>query len=261
MNNVYNNGIDLSVTVNGRPTRIYPHEGRYFIESREGTEYVIEISNRNWFRVEAVVAVDGLSVMNGEPASTEDFGYVIPAYGSVKIKGYRRSTEEVGAFKFSKREQSYAADKGDSSNVGVIAIAVWKEKIATWNTGTITIGQPWTYTTTTTGSPWTLGASTTMGTTGAVGLEGSNGPIGYSASSGQQNGITTVYMNAASATSSTVGAVNASFSHGTTWGGKIDDKVATTSFERDSIIAQTEVFYNAKENLEAMVLSWSRRNW
>ena len=59
-------------------------------------------------------------------------------------------------------------------------------------------------------------------------------------------------VNAASATSSTVGAVNASFSHGTTWGGKIDDKVATTSFERDSIIAQTEVFYNAKENLEAM---------
>ena len=43
MNNVYNNGIDLSVTVNGRPTRIYTHEGRYFIESREGTEYVIEI--------------------------------------------------------------------------------------------------------------------------------------------------------------------------------------------------------------------------
>ena len=92
--------------------------------------------------------------------------------------------------------------------------------------------------------------------TGNAGLEGSNGPIGYSttnvSSSGQQNGITSMSVNAASATSSTVGAVNASFSHGTTWGGKIDDKVATTSFERDGIIAQTEVFYNAKENLEAM---------
>ena len=140
MNNVYNNGIDLSVTVNGRPTRIYTHEGRYFIESREGTEHVIEITNRNYYRVEAVVAVDGLSVMNGEPASTEDFGYVIPAYGSVKVKGYRKNLEEVGAFKFSKREQSYAADKGDSSNVGVIAIAVWKEKLVSLNSGTITLG-------------------------------------------------------------------------------------------------------------------------
>lgn len=248
MNNVYNNGIDLSVTVNGRPTRIYTHEGRYFIESREGTEYVIEIKNNNSYRVEAVVAVDGLSVMNGEKAAVDDYGYVIAAWSSIKIKGYRKSMEEVGAFKFTRKENSYAADKGDASNVGVIALAVWKEKQPTYSIPKITIG---------TSSPtWIYPSGTTYGSS-----SGSATHIGNVVLDSNTAGSLHAYHATASNCSTGAGGTLlrsvaepqlASFSHGTTWGQQIEDRVVTTKFERDCIIAQTEVFYNSKENLEAM---------
>lgn len=259
MNSIHSNGIDVSVTVNGRPVRTYLHEGRYFIESREGTEYVIEVKNSNWYRVEAVVAVDGLSVMNGQKASIEDFGYVIPAYGSVKIKGYRKDLEEVGAFKFTRREQSYAAaDKGDGTNVGVIAVAVWREKIYTTS-----VWHPRTTTTIWTSTPsWVWGTGTYTCGTNSV------SPISYTSGSLSSNAVSSMSVTGVSGPSGPDGAAGPigydstlrrvspdpqpSFSHGTTWGKKIQDKVSTTSFERDGIILQSEIFYNSKENLEAM---------
>lgn len=262
MNSIHNNGIDVSVTVNGRPVRTYLHEGRYFIESREGTEYVIEVKNSNWYRVEAVVAVDGLSVMNGKKASVEDCGYVIPAYGSIKVKGYRKDLEEVGAFKFTKKENSYAsADKGDGSNVGVIAVAVWKEKIYTksvWHPGTTTT--IWTST-----PSWMCGTGTyTCGSGGSSKIE----PISYTSGSLSSNVVSSMSVTGVSGPSGPDGTEGPigynsilrsvsldpqpSFGHGTTWGQKIQDKVTTTTFERDGIILQSEIFYNSKENLEAM---------
>jgi hypothetical protein len=262
MNNVYNNGIDLSVTVNGRPTRIYTHEGRYFIESREGTEYVIEIANRNWYRVEAVVAVDGLSVMNGETASVEDSGYVIPAYGSLKVKGYRKNMEEVGAFKFTKKEASYAADKGDSSNVGIIAIAIWSEEVVLpsycSNTITIGTGTPWTTYTTGTGT-WSYGGTYTAGpvSDGLIGCPGTSGPQGSAGTASSSVFYTASNCSSGSAVGNSSSGVlrsmnSASFDHGTTWGQNVADKVGTTTFTRGKILTQTEIFYNSKENLESM---------
>jgi hypothetical protein len=248
MNSLNHNGIDVSVTVNGRPVRTYLHEGRYFIESREGTEYVIEVKNHLWHRVEAVVAVDGLSVMNGQKASVEDYGYVIPAYGSIKIKGYRKDLEEVGSFKFTRKEKSYAAaDKGDGSNVGVIAVAVWKEKV----TYTMSNVYPGRTTTVWTSTP-TWAAGHTLNCTAGYTASNASYTSGNLSSNivSQAGGITTDGINAGHGLLRSCSP--ASFDHGTTWGKSIEDKVTTTSFERDGIILQSEIFYNSKENLEAM---------
>lgn len=236
MNTINNHGIELSVTVNGRPTRTYLHEGKYFIESRDGTEYAIEVKNNNWHKVEAVVAVDGLSVITGLPASKNNSGYIIAGHDRLVIKGFRKDLNEVGAFKFTKKEKSYAATKGQADNVGVIAVAVYKEK--TWgvlNSITTSINsninwEDFEVSTRTPGSPaFTWGSYT------------SDGAVGSSKITAQTTEPVALYN------SQPVG-----FDHGTTWGQKLTDKVVTTTFERAYLLFSTELYYNSRENLEAM---------
>lgn len=244
MNILTNHGIDLSVTVNGRPTRTYLHEGKYFIESREGTEYAIEIKNNNWYRVEVVGAVDGLSVITGKPASATDSGYIVNARDKIVIKGFRKDKTEVGAFKFTKKEASYAASKGEAaaSNVGVIAIAVYAEKpqYTLWcNTG----GSSANWVSTPLRNCW-RGSITTADT------------LGYNSintTSSTAAAINGAAMNALLSNTSVTTTNAVSFDHGTTWGAKIEDRVVTTTFDRGAGgPAITEIFYNSKENLEAI---------
>jgi len=239
MNTINNHGIELSVTVNGRPTRTYFHEDKYFIESRDGTEYAIEIKNNNWYRVEAVVAVDGLSVITGKAASKDDSGYIISGHDKLVVKGFRKDLNEVGAFKFTKKEKSYAAGKGQADNVGVIAVAIYKEKnsLPLWNDTFYSVdSQSATTGTSTAGLPVTSPTYTCT-----------NYPINGTVGS-------KLFRNTLNSTEP-VASYNAqavSFDHGTTWGQKLTDKVVTTTFDRATLIFTTELFYNSKENLEAL---------
>jgi hypothetical protein len=75
------------------------------------------------------MSVDGLDVIDGE---TADFvgkrGYVIPAGGELRLEGWRVSTAEVAAFRFSSVRSSYAGRKGQPRNVGVIGVAIFRER-------------------------------------------------------------------------------------------------------------------------------------
>jgi hypothetical protein len=79
--------------------------------------------------VEAVLSVDGLDVIDGR---TADFrgkrGYVVPAYGELRVDGWRTSTTSVAAFRFSSVSNSYAGRKGEARNVGVIGVAIFEER-------------------------------------------------------------------------------------------------------------------------------------
>jgi hypothetical protein len=266
MTNQAKDGVSLSVTINGRPVQTYHHEGRYFIESREGAEYCIEIKNDNWHRIEAVVAVDGLSVITGKTASKADSGYIVNGYGKVQIKGFRKSNEEVGAFKFTKKEQSYAAGKGGVDNVGIIAVAVYKEKqnpitfttsTATW--GGTTVGgignYPGQYTWPSGGSTCTVTDMNLYKSTGTNtscnNVYFTNTCDSYETPRGvksAQNGSLDMVKCCAVAEDSL------SFKHGTTWGKKLEDKVVNVSFERCPTTQPTifETYYNAKEILLEM---------
>lgn len=103
-------------------------QGRTLIQGEVGQRYMISISNQSSSRFEAVVTVDGLDVIDGRAGSFAKRGYLIQPFGSVEIDGFRQSMNEVAAFRFGSVRGSYAAQKGNDRNVGVIGVAVFAER-------------------------------------------------------------------------------------------------------------------------------------
>lgn len=112
----------------GRPLPTFEHRGRFYVLGNVDQRYVIRVANPTDRRVEAVVSVDGLDVIDGRPADLRKRGYVVPARGELRIEGFRVSTREVAAFRFSAVADSYAARKGKPRHVGVIGLAVFEER-------------------------------------------------------------------------------------------------------------------------------------
>jgi hypothetical protein len=127
---MYHNGIDMRVLVNGRPCREYSHKGMVFIESRHGTNYTVKLKNDNSHRVMVVLSVDGLDVITGKPAEETNKGYIVDAYSSTEIKGYRISDNDSASFIFTSKGKSYAtkSPEGKARNNGVIGVRVFREK-------------------------------------------------------------------------------------------------------------------------------------
>ena len=104
------------------------HRGRYYVRGAAGTAYTIRVTNPTAQRVEAVISVDGLDIIDGENGDLHKRGYIVPAYGQVSIDGWRTSLANVAAFRFSSVKNSYAGRKGKARNVGVIAVAIFAEE-------------------------------------------------------------------------------------------------------------------------------------
>ena len=95
---------------------------------RVGSEYVIRIRNRHHRAIEAVLSVDGLSVINGRRASDSIRGYLVQAGQTIEIPGWRRGADHVAAFTFSTEESSYAYLTGRPSGIGIIRLTAFEEK-------------------------------------------------------------------------------------------------------------------------------------
>lgn len=107
----------------------YASGGERFVQGRAGSPYSIYVKNRCKSRVEVVLSVDGLDVIDGKPASFRKRGYVIDAGKSLEVKGWRTGWDSVARFEFSSVGASYANQRhGNTRNVGVIGIAVFGEK-------------------------------------------------------------------------------------------------------------------------------------
>ena len=107
----------------------YPHRDRFYVAGSSGERYTIRITNPTANRIEAVVSVDGLDVVDGEAGDLRKRGYVVPPYGETRIEGFRTSHEDVATFRFSSVSNSYAGKKGVARNVGVIAVALFEEQV------------------------------------------------------------------------------------------------------------------------------------
>ena len=102
---------------------------RWFVVGEEVRRYSIVVRNRTNLRVEVVLSVDGLDVLDGRKASVHKRGYLMAPRSQLKVDGFRQSAEAVAAFRFSAVRESYAAQKYRSTeNVGVIGIAVFNER-------------------------------------------------------------------------------------------------------------------------------------
>jgi hypothetical protein len=101
---------------------------RWFVVGEEGRRYSIVVRNRNDFRLEIVLSVDGLDVIDGRSASFRKRGYIVNPHRKLVVEGFRQSTEAVATFRFGSVRESYAAEKyHNTRNVGVIGIALFNE--------------------------------------------------------------------------------------------------------------------------------------
>jgi hypothetical protein len=120
--------VDVYDRSDGRSLPVYTKDGRRYVVGTPGHEYAVRIRNCTSERILAVASVDGVNVVTGDTASPDQSGYVIDAYGSVEIAGWRKSMERTAAFYFTDLGDSYAARTGRPNNVGVVGVAVFREK-------------------------------------------------------------------------------------------------------------------------------------
>ncbi|MET0293116.1 MAG: hypothetical protein ABW136_12215 [Steroidobacteraceae bacterium] len=112
----------------GEVLTTHPHRGEFWVEGRPGARYAIRIRNGQGQRVLAVTSVDGVNVVTGETAAVDQRGYVFEPWSSYDIAGWRKSDARIAAFEFTAVPKSYAAKTGRPDNVGVIGIALFREK-------------------------------------------------------------------------------------------------------------------------------------
>ncbi|MGE0872976.1 MAG: hypothetical protein AB7P03_30775 [Kofleriaceae bacterium] len=120
----------LSVTLvddDGRALPGYYAGGRALIVGEHGGRYTIVVHNETRARFEVVASVDGLDVIDGEPADPNRRGYVVDPYGTLMIEGFRTSDNAVAAFRFGRVAESYAAQTSGDRNAGIIGLAVFAE--------------------------------------------------------------------------------------------------------------------------------------
>ena len=114
----------------GRVLPTYEFQGRTYVIGRPGNEYALTLRNGGGERVLAVSSVDGVNIITGQTASTQQSGYVLAPGQSAEINGWRKSMSNTAAFYFTQHENSYAARTGRPNDVGVIGIALYRERAA-----------------------------------------------------------------------------------------------------------------------------------
>jgi hypothetical protein len=106
----------------------YYSRGEYWVAGRPGARYAIEIRNHLGERLLAVTSVDGVNVLSGATAAWDQEGYVFAPGEDYQITGWRKSDAEVAAFTFTASPNSYAERTGRPANVGVIGVALFRER-------------------------------------------------------------------------------------------------------------------------------------
>jgi hypothetical protein len=108
------------------PTHYY--RGEYWVAGKPGARYAIEIHNHIGERLLAVASVDGVNVLSGATAAYDQAGYVFEPREGYQIIGWRKSDTVVAAFTFTDSPNSYAERTGRPANVGIIGIALFRER-------------------------------------------------------------------------------------------------------------------------------------
>jgi len=107
-----------------------PHlyHGEYWVAGTPGATYAIDIRNRLGERILAVTSVDGVNVISGATAGWDQTGYVFDPGDGYQITGWRKSDAQVAAFTFTAAPNSYAERTGRPANIGVIGVAIFRER-------------------------------------------------------------------------------------------------------------------------------------
>jgi len=120
--------VDIVTRTDQRVQPVYARNGQSWVVGTPGEEYTIRVCNPTGGRVLAVTSVDGVNVISGETAGPSQSGYVLDPYACLDIEGWRKSLSHTAAFYFTDIADSYAARTGRPDNVGIIGVALFREK-------------------------------------------------------------------------------------------------------------------------------------
>src|ERR1700730_11404442 len=121
---------NVDILVDGAPQPRYPHDGRWYIESRKGREYAIRLRNPYAVRVAVALSVDGLNTIDARETTAADARkWVLGPYETVTISGWQTSRTEARRFEFTTEARSYGQALGKVANLGVISAAFFKERV------------------------------------------------------------------------------------------------------------------------------------
>lgn len=114
---------------NGQTMPLKQQGSKIHLQGKAGERYQLFYYNYNKNQIyEVITTVDGLDVINGTAGSFKNSGYVLYPERTLTIAGFRKSNNEVAAFRFSKANDTYAAntEAGDVRNIGVIGTAIFR---------------------------------------------------------------------------------------------------------------------------------------
>ena len=107
----------------------YRAGGKIFVMGDHGSSYSLRLKNLTEHRLEVVISIDGLDILDGRPASVRKSGYVVAAKSTVTISGMKTGGK-LRSLKFGTVADSRAATAfgaAGARNVGVIGMAVYEE--------------------------------------------------------------------------------------------------------------------------------------
>jgi len=121
-------GIQVFDRTAGYTLPVHVHKNRLYVVGEPGHQYELRLDNRTDQRLLAVTSVDGVNVITGKTADEQQSGYVLAPWDGVNIEGWRKSMNDVATFYFTRLSNSYAARTGRPENVGVIGVALFRER-------------------------------------------------------------------------------------------------------------------------------------
>ena len=132
-------GIEI-VSESGSIFQSFPHQDfwkrgtrviKKFLEAKRGENYGIVIRNNTPERIGVVIAVDGRNIISGKRSDLKnsEIMYIVNGYENARYDGWRTAQDQVHKFYFTEPSDSYSVRTfADSSAMGIIAVAVYREK-------------------------------------------------------------------------------------------------------------------------------------
>jgi len=133
----YGGNIDINViSDSGKTLPAYFNDSknnsyRYFLEAQKGEAYVIQVTNNFSRRVGLVIAIDGRNIISGKKSwlKNNEKMYILNPGETAEYNGWRTSLDTINRFYFTKAKNSYAGAFDDNSSLGLIAVAVYPERM------------------------------------------------------------------------------------------------------------------------------------
>ena len=118
----------MEVLVDGSPLAAYSAKGTTYVEALKGREYAIRLTNRTGERVAVALAVDGLNSIDAKHTSSREARkWILAPWETVTLAGWQTSSGTARRFVFTSESKSYGSWLGQTSDLGVISAAFFRE--------------------------------------------------------------------------------------------------------------------------------------